>query len=540
MKRSPDFFLVSLLATCLWALLGLPAAWLELREDPHHCANYGEKLFAFQIANAAVAGVVCAAGWRAARLEKGRPIVSFLAGAWAVALLLVQPSLLSPQSTTLVLCQTASILFLIAVSVCPVRWLTGLHLSFLAVASVLLLVEAYVGLVARKRLPDYGQVMGSPQGAPFNPGGLLKPDLDLEVLGDGPEGVVRVVTNSAGFRSRREFAPLPSGSVTRILFAGDSFFAGYRVDQEDSVGAVLEKRLNENAAAGVEMLISNIANPALCWLWLEKCGFAFDPDLLVLGVTLGNDLGECWLALHPQGAFRLERGSQAARIEWRKVHVEIGFRTPPLSDQLLPADAFARHPNPFIDRLALYRRTTLAKLSRLQCLGSFGWSGALQRGIASWYNDLPRRVHVFDIAHGLGVYYSRSSLAAVDEAFERLEDVLLGIRSACETSDVALLVVLIPQRFQISETEWERTCRRYGLDPGAFDLEQPNRRLRGFFEEHAFEWVDLSPAFRERATPSEPLYLPQGDMHWNRHGHHLAGEVLAAILRERGLLSSRR
>ncbi len=220
--------------------------------------------------------------------------------------------------------------------------------------------------------------------------------------------------------------------------------------------------------------------------------------------------------------------------------MEIGFRTPPLSDQFLPADAFARHPNPFIDRLVLYHRTTLAKLSRLQCLGFFGWSGALQRGIASWYNDLPRRVHVFDIAHGLGVYYSRSSLAAVDEAFERLEEVLLGIRSACEAHDVAFLVVLIPQRFQISETEWDRACRRYGLDSSAFDLEQPNRRLRGFFEEHGIEWVDLAPAFRERATPPEPLYLPQGDMHWNRQGHHLAGEVLATVLRERGLVSSRR
>ncbi len=246
MKRPLDSFLVSLLATCLWALLGLPAAWLELREDPHHAASYGERLFAFQAANAAVAAGIWAAGWRMARRGgKNKVVFSILAAAWANALLLVQPSLLSPQSTALVLCQTTSILFSIAVSVRPVRWLTGLHLSFLAAASVLLLVEAYVGLVVKKRLPDYGEVMGSPGGAPFSAGGLLKPDLDLEVIGDGPDGVVRVVTNSAGFRSRRDFTPLPSGAVTRILFAGDSFFAGYRVDQEDSVGAVLERKLNE-------------------------------------------------------------------------------------------------------------------------------------------------------------------------------------------------------------------------------------------------------------------------------------------------------
>lgn len=70
----------------------------------------------------------------------------------------------------------------------------------------------------------------------------LAPDLDLESLH------VRITTNSLGMRDRE---PLPASTpgLTRILDVGDSMTFGYRVEQRESFGSVLEELLAQSPLA---------------------------------------------------------------------------------------------------------------------------------------------------------------------------------------------------------------------------------------------------------------------------------------------------
>ena len=91
------------------------------------------------------------------------------------------------------------------------------------------------------------------------------------------------------------------------------------------------------------------------------------------------------------------------------------------------------------------------------------------------------------------------------------------------------VLTLIPQRFQVDPREWAAAAFDYGLDPGAFDLRSPNRRILDICDEVGLLCIDLLPALSEGGSG---LYLPRGDMHWSRLGHAVAAETLAGALTE--------
>ena len=102
------------------------------------------------------------------------------------------------------------------------------------------------------------------------------------------------------------------------------------------------------------------------------------------------------------------------------------------------------------------------------------------------------------------------------------------IDAVCRRNDAAFVAVLLPQRFQLTEGEWDRTSFKFGLDQKAFDLSGPNRRVMLWCAEEGVNCLDLLPAFRD--ARGENYSLSMGDMHWNSEGHRLAAYALAAHL----------
>jgi len=82
------------------------------------------------------------------------------------------------------------------------------------------------------RLPDYGDLLGE-----MKSGGMLEPNLDLDVVGEA--GPARFITNQSGFRNRQPAVRRKVGDEYRVLLLGDSFVAGYRMDQDATVGHLL-------------------------------------------------------------------------------------------------------------------------------------------------------------------------------------------------------------------------------------------------------------------------------------------------------------
>lgn len=330
--------------------------------------------------------------------------------------------------------------------------------------------------------------------AALGPGGRGIPGFSGRVR-DGLGGTVRWTNEAHGFRNEHDAAPLPAPGVLRVLSLGDSFTAGYRVGQDDTYSRRLEAWASERLGP-TEVLVANIESPPRGVEWLERWGWAWAPDLVLMGVTLGNDVASSWIALHPGGV-------TPAEVE--------AFE--------LPAHAWkAREVSPL--------RAWLDERRLVQVLRGG------REAIGTSYNDAatPR---LFDGINGLGIFL-RAPPPEIEAAWDRLFAVLARFQDECLARGVACAALVFPQRFQIDARDWELAVAHYGLVPEAFDLRAPNRRIAAFCAERALACIDPTEGMAAwHAGSGEELYLPRGDMHWNAAGHRVFLEVAGPALAER-------
>jgi len=382
----------------------------------------------------------------------------------------------------------------------------------------LALVEGILRIAPLSRRPgpppsDYGEAV---RGGDLGPGGLLKEGFEGR-LTDGLGGTILWKNNAAGFRSREETAAVPPAGVVRILSMGDSFVAGYRVDQEATYSRLVEVALR---AAGLraEVLIAEIEQPATGLWWLLHGGFDWRPSLVVLGVTLGNDVAQTGFSIDPPGEFTLEVGESGVTMSRRESPVPLSER--PEYALRIPAEALAPGaPGKIVPVRRPLRILDLA-------LGPLAQPIAAARGASSPH-------FLFDGVNGLGVFL-KAPPPSVEAAFGRLERVLVATAAAARRNGADLLVVLLPQRFQVQPEDWAATARAYGLREAAFDLDGPNRRIAVFCAAGGIACLDLAGPLREaRSHEGRSLYLPGGDMHWNARGHAAAAAALVPVVRGR-------
>jgi hypothetical protein len=341
-------------------------------------------------------------------------------------------------------------------------------------------------------LPDYGEVMGD-----YGDCGFLRPSLSMDVVGE--DGPARFVTNRLGLRVERDVTPTRPADGLRVLFLGDSFVAGYRTDQRDTVGAQLENALRARFGPDVDVLSAGSGQPKVSARLIATCAPRVGADRVLVGVTLGNDLGQSW-------------------IEHRDIRAVV------LDGLFLPDDASKGAVGQLPIRLLRTVRTWRI-LRRLEAL-------VRPDVISSWYLDPPTRVHLFDPGHSLGHFYARRQIDLVEESYDAVMSDLRDAADEAKALGIPVMFALFPQRFQTTDREWQATLFEYGLDPDAFDPEAPNRRLRAECEAAGLTCIDLLPAFRAAADPGG-LYQPRGDMHWNRLGHAVAAEALAEAVARR-------
>jgi len=98
------------------------------------------------------------------------------------------------------------------------------------------------------------------------------------------DGTWTFVTNSRGFRDRREFGYDKPAGTLRVLSLGDSHTQGYEVRQEATFSAVLERYLARRGA-GAEVLNAGVSgfSTAEALAFLENEGHKYRPDVVVLG-----------------------------------------------------------------------------------------------------------------------------------------------------------------------------------------------------------------------------------------------------------------
>lgn len=137
---------------------------------------------------------------------------------------------------------------------------------------------------------------------------LMKPHSEYEWQG------IPVRINSHGLRGPETTYEKPAGTV-RILNLGDSVAMGWGVAEEDTYGRRLERWLNEQAAGGPRYEVINAGVPG--WnlenalAYLEAEGLRYEPDLVLLDITLVNDI---------YGSNALEAHNRSLPLEWLRAN----------------------------------------------------------------------------------------------------------------------------------------------------------------------------------------------------------------------------
>jgi lysophospholipase L1-like esterase len=132
---------------------------------------------------------------------------------------------------------------------------------------------------------------------------LMKPNSHYEWQG------IPVDINSHGLRGPETTYEKPSGKF-RILNLGDSIVMGWGVREEDTYGQRLQSLLNEESNGDFNFEVINAGVPG--WsldnglAYLEAEGLKYEPDLIVLDLTIANDINgkSALLAGNGRGPFR--------------------------------------------------------------------------------------------------------------------------------------------------------------------------------------------------------------------------------------------
>jgi hypothetical protein len=104
---------------------------------------------------------------------------------------------------------------------------------------------------------------------------------------------IPVDINSQGLRGAEATYEKPSGTI-RILNLGDSVAMGWGIREEDTYGRRLEQLLNDRGSGNPRYEVINAGipgwNQANALAYLQAEGLKYKPDLIVLDVTLANDI----------------------------------------------------------------------------------------------------------------------------------------------------------------------------------------------------------------------------------------------------------
>jgi hypothetical protein len=365
----------------------------------------------------------------------------------------------------------------------------------------------------------------------FGPGGRLRPDLRARLRSADYPGGTPILTNPDGFRTSEPVSRSGEPGEFRILSLGDSFTCGYGAAQDEFFGSLLERGL-QNGAGGtrVRVLSAEVSDPVLGLYYLQTWGAAFHPDLVVYGLS-GNDVIQCAQSCGPGRRFRIGDDAVLAPSpdsdppgdlvsemkDWSYPEAGPPSSLARLRDRVGGDLGVESSPSPFVFRL-------LAPLARARVRRA-----SVMPTMAQRYEAIDGRRRLVDGYANLGHYYLRTP-DRTEALNASVRPLLKGLKRAAAAVDAPFLLVVFPQRYQVRPEDWQVMRTFWNLKADDFDLDLLNREIHRFCASEGIDSLDLLDAFR---AATADLYLPAGDMHWNRLGHRLAAERTAAFISER-------
>ena len=266
----------------------------------------------------------------------------------------------------------------------------------------------------------------------------------------------------------------------------------------DAVESCLRSRLGTDDIEVINAGFAACNYPATHYLYLKDRGLELDPDLITVGLFVGNDLDHD--AAHENAWTEVSEDGLPLKIQSTTTRVENGYW--------------------MCRQRALRYRVPIVRDSHL--------AHALMTALRA--ADLgPERPHTFN-----QWMYRRNYERRTADSVLKSEKLLSAMASLAEDKGIPILFVIIPAREQVYPEEYDFSKGTFVAD---YELDKPQRILTEYFESQGMAYLGLLPIVRQQPRENT-LYYPR-DQHWNRQGNMVAGRAIAEFLIEHGLVTAR-
>lgn len=312
-----------------------------------------------------------------------------------------------------------------------------------------------------------------------------------------PGRMVDVSTNSLGLRGY-EVNLTKSPGTKRILVLGDSYTYGTFVGDNETYCAVLENLLQQENRS-VEVINAGYADgwsPDEHYAWLVNTGLNFQPDYIIYGFFIGNDIDVkdlVWEKVDSRGLpvnisnpkiYIDQNGMIRSRIDDEKTVGQAGiYRLPILRESHLAIFLYNRIPN----------LLTLGNRSR----EIPGWGGDPFPYILKSKSD-ERMVH--------------------DE--ERFKKLVKGMADVSSEHHVEFLLLMIPVNFQVDPQLLPTV-----VNSSKFKIQRDYfEELKPWLNQNHIAFLDLLEAMK--SYPEKRYFPLNAEVHFNPNGHKFTAEQL--------------
>jgi hypothetical protein len=331
------------------------------------------------------------------------------------------------------------------------------------------------------------------------------------------EYFARVHFNQLGLRDPRESFEKPPGTF-RILLLGDSFMEAVQVEQQQTTAAVLEARL---LAARPDLNVQVINAGVAGWstgiegLYLDREGYRFEPDLVLLGFFIGNDLHDNYYKLQLAGD-------------------DLDLAVKPYFGLGKDGVVVQRDPPPPPPSVSAPLRV-LRSCCRL-------WN-MIETGVLNRFGDGQANTPLWAAApmeaHTRAMYDIEPA-GEFKEGWEITRQLFERMKARTDGMGAPLAVFVIPDSPQLSEDEWGKMVEGRRLRQGLLELDGPNKQLAAIAGRYNLPLLDLLPTLQRESGGDPKRFYFQTDQHWNRDAHALAARELEQFLVGRGLIPAPR
>jgi lysophospholipase L1-like esterase len=318
------------------------------------------------------------------------------------------------------------------------------------------------------------------------------------------EYAVRFAINAQGLRDEPIPYDKPAGGF-RVLALGDSFLAASHVTLEQMMTKQLQGLLRAQLPSRpVDVVNAGVSGygQAQEYLYLDREGYRYGPDLVLVVVFLGNDLID---------------NIRASDGKYDRPAFEVDG-----DGKLVQTDRPDRDP---------YRRPSWDDfLLRNSTVYNFLQSGVLNKldEAASQPGETGR-----DAGQDFQIYEQRVP-AKLRKSWEVTEALLAAIAERAAAAGARTLVVGAPSFRQLDPDVFQQLLRDQGLDPARYDLEQPSRLLRQAALNRDLPYLDLLPVLRQATERGEGQMFYPKNTHWAPDGQRVVARAIDEKVMDEG------